>query len=297
MEFKNNENITIDYTYNGKIITFTKPLIMAIVNLTPDSFYDGGKFDTINDVLKDVEEKLNQGADMVDIGAASSRPNAIQISEEEEWQRLQKNVVAIRKQFPNTFISIDTYRSAIAKKCADLGADIINDISGGNFDAKMFETIASIGIPYILMHMQGTPQIMQNSPNYVNVVSEIKSEFEQKINSFGQLNFRKIILDVGFGFGKTNEHNYQLLKHLNTFKTLNLQLSTLKLESLNIPILAGLSRKSIINKVIGTNPVTALNGTTVLNTIALLNGANILRVHDVAEAKQAIELVNFYINA
>jgi len=285
MNPKINENITIDYTYNGKSLTFTKPLVMAIVNITPDSFYDGGKFDTVADVLNDIEEKLKLGADIIDIGAASSRPNSIEISEEEEWKRLQPILIEARKLFPETFISVDTYRSSTAKKSADNGADIINDISSGNMDAEMFGSIAKIGIPYILMHMQGTPQTMQQNPNYTNVVSEIKSEFEQKIATLNQLKYNKIILDVGFGFGKTTEHNYQLLKHLSNFK------------KLGFPVLAGLSRKSMINKVIATNPVTALNGTTVLNTIALLNGANILRVHDVTEAKQAVELVNFYNNS
>ncbi len=289
MNFKYNEIITIDYTYNGKTLTFTKPLVMAIVNLTPDSFYDGGKFITVTDVLNDVEEKLKQGADIIDIGAASSRPNAIEIPEDEEWNRLEKNIINIRKEFPHIFISVDTYRSSIAKKSADFGADIINDISGGNLDAKMFKTVATIGIPYILMHMQGTPQTMQINPNYTNVVSEIKNEFEKKINVFRQFNFEKIILDVGFGFGKTTRHNYQLLKQLNEFKQFNFQPLTL-----NLPILAGLSRKGMINKIINTTPVTALNGTSVLNTIALLNGANILRVHDVTEAKQVIKLVDFY---
>jgi len=284
MKPKNNENITIDYTYNGKTLTFTKPLVMAIVNLTPDSFYDGAKFDTTADVLNDVEEKIKLGADIIDIGAASSRPNAIEISEEEEWQRLEKSLIEIRKKFPGIFISIDTYRSSIAKKSADLGADIINDISVGNLDPQMFEIVAKLGIPYVLMHMQGTPQTMQQNPNYTNVVSEIKTEFEEKILAFKKLNFHKLILDVGFGFGKTTQHNYQLLKQLNKFN------------GLGFPILAGLSRKGMINKVINTNPVTALNGTTVLNTIALLNGANILRVHDVTEAKQVIELVEFYKN-
>lgn len=282
MNAKITENITIDYTYNGKSLTFTKPLVMAIVNITPDSFYDGGKFDTVTDVLNDIEEKLKLGADIIDIGAASSRPNAIEISEEEEWKRLLLILSEARKQFPKTFISIDTYRSNIAKKSAECGADIINDISGGNMDVDMFGTIAKIGIPYILMHLQGTPQTMQLHPIYTNVVSEIKSEFEQKIATLKRLNFNKLILDVGFGFGKTTEHNYQLLNHLSDFN------------NLGFPLLAGLSRKSMINKVIGTNPVTALNGTTVLNTIALLNGATILRVHDVTEAKQAIELVEFY---
>jgi dihydropteroate synthase len=170
----------------------------------------------------------------------------------------------------------------VAKKSAGLGADIINDISGGNLDHKMFETVAALNLPYILMHMQGTPQTMQQNPTYSNVVSEIKNELDENIKKLSSLNFKKIIVDVGFGFGKTQEHNYKLLKSLNEFD--------------QYPILAGLSRKSMINAVIGTSPVTSLNGTTVLNTIALLNGASILRVHDVLEAKQAIELVEFYKN-
>ena len=282
MMTKNSEINPIEYTCNGKTLTFIKPLVMAIVNITPDSFYDGGKYGNVSDALRDIEEKVKQGADIIDIGAASSRPNAKVISEEEEWQRLEHYLLAIRKEFPNTFLSIDTFSASIAKKSANMGADIINDISGGNMDANMFNTIAELNLPYILMHMQGTPQTMQSNPTYTNVVSEIKNELDGKIENLKKLQFKKIIIDVGFGFGKTQEHNYQLLKNLQNFK--------------QFPILAGFSRKSMINKIIGTNPVTSLNGTTVLNTIALLNGASILRVHDVTEAKQAINLVEFYKN-
>jgi dihydropteroate synthase len=285
MSTKSNENKTIEYSCNGKIITFNKPLIMGIVNLTPDSFYDGSKYSSEIDVLKDVEEKIALGADIIDIGAASSRPNAKEISEEDEWQRLKNVLDQLRKKFPKILISVDTYRAAIAKRCADLGMDIINDISGGNLDAKMFETLAHLNLPYILMHMQGTPQTMQNNPSYVDVTTDIKNEFERKIKQLQDLSFNKIMLDPGFGFGKTLEQNYQLLKELAAFK------------SLNYPLLIGVSRKGMINKVIHTNPVTALNGTTVINTIALLNGASILRVHDITEAKQAIDLVEFYKNA
>jgi dihydropteroate synthase len=270
----------MEYTCNGKTLTFIKPLIMAIVNITPDSFYDGGKYSNVNDVLRDVEEKIGHGADIIDIGAASSRPNAKEISEAEEWERLKEYLPQIRKKFPKIFISVDTFYSAIAKKSAEAGADIINDISGGNLDAAMFETIARLNLPYILMHMQGTPQTMQQNPSYIDIVKEIKDELFKKTEKLKALNFNKIILDPGFGFGKTTEHNYTLLKNLQQFSV--------------FPVLAGVSRKGMINKVIGTNPVTSLNGTTVLNTIALLNGASILRVHDVTEAKQAIELVQFY---
>jgi dihydropteroate synthase len=283
MSIKNTEIKPIEYACNGKIITFDKPLVMAIVNLTPDSFYDGGRYSETRDVLADVEEKIKSGAKIIDIGAASSRPGAEEISEEEEERRLIPVVGEIRKSFPDIFISVDTYRSKIAEKSALQGADIINDISGGNFDPQMFETIAKLNLPYILMHIQGTPKDMQNEPNYNNVTEDVLNQLNAKSEKLNQLGFEKIILDPGFGFGKTTEHNFTLLKELTRF-------------SRKYPVLAGVSRKSMINKVIKTNPVTALNGTTVLNTIALLNGASVLRVHDVTEAKQAVELVEFYKN-
>ncbi len=281
---KNNEIKPIEYIYNGKTLTFIKPLVMAIVNITPDSFYDGNKYVNVNDVLKDVEEKIKQGADIIDIGAASSRPGAIEISETEEWNRLENILTEIRSQFKDIFISVDTYRSTIAEKSCQLGVDIINDISGGNFDTEMFKTVARLKIPYVLMHIKGKPQTMQINPGYQNVFEEVKNELFVKANILKGLGFDKIIIDPGFGFGKTVAHNFKLLKNIQELKTLG------------FPVLAGLSRKSMINKIIKTNPVTALNGTTVLNTIALLNGSNILRVHDVDEAKQAIELVEFYKN-
>lgn len=282
MDNKNSEINPIEYTCNGKRLTFIKPLIMAIVNITPDSFYDGGKYSNVNDVLQDVEEKINQGADIIDIGAASSRPGAKAISEKEEWERLEQYLPAIRNKFPDIFISIDTFYASIVKKSADHGADIINDISGGDMDPKMFETVTKLNLPYVLMHMQGTPQTMQQDPVYGDVVAEVKDALSKKLEKLSALDFKKIVIDVGFGFGKTQEHNYRLLKNLHQFN--------------DYPILAGFSRKSMVNKIIGTNPVTSLNGTTVLNTIALMNGASILRVHDVTEAKQAINLVQFYKN-
>ena len=272
----------MDYVSHGKIITFNKPLIMAIVNVTPDSFYDGGKYGSVLDIINDTEQKINQGANILDIGAASSRPGATEISEEEEWNRLKDILPELRKQFPKTFISVDTYRSTIAKKSVDCGADIVNDVSGGAMDDEMFKTIADLNVIYVLMHMQGIPKTMQKNPIYKNVTVEVKNEFESKLEALKEIKVTKIILDPGFGFGKTTENNFELLKNLPEFATLG------------HPVLAGVSRKSMINKVIGTYPVTALNGTTVLNTIALLNGASILRVHDVLEAKQVIELVEFY---
>jgi len=255
---------------------------MAIINITPDSFYDGGKYGAMNDILSDAEEKISQGAAILDLGAASSRPGANEISEEEEWRRLENALVEIRKRFPAILISVDTYRSVIAKKSADLGADLINDISGGTLDEKMPELVAKLNLPYVMMHMLGAPRTMQNNPQYRNVTTDIIKDFEKRIETFRNLNFHKLIIDPGFGFGKTLTHNYTLLKELASFGVLG------------FPLLAGVSRKGMINKVIGTNPVTALNGTTVLNTIALLNGASILRVHDVREAIQAIQLVEFY---
>ena len=276
------ENNFNSYPVNGKSLSFQKPLVMAIINLTPDSFYDGGKYGNLNDVLRDAEEKIRQGAQIIDIGATSTRPGALKINQAEEWERLEVPLKSLRKEFPEIFISVDTYHSLTAKNSARLGADIINDVSGGDADSAMFKTVSELNLPYILMHMKGTPDNMQKNPTYDDVVFEIKTELENKIKLLTHLNFNKLIIDPGFGFGKNTEHNFQLLKQLAQFS------------ELGFPALAGISRKSFINKIIGTNPVTALNGTTVLNTIALLNGASILRVHDVSEARQAIELFEYY---
>lgn len=282
MTTKINEIKGMAYPINGKLLNFNTPQVMAIVNVTPDSFYDGGKFSSTYDVLRDAEEKVNQGATLLDIGAASSRPGANPISETEEWQRLEAPLKTLRQRFPNIFISVDTYRSRIAEKSIDLGADVINDIGGGTLDANMFAVVAKQNTPYIAMHLLETPQTMQINPQYDNVLASVKESFHSKIEQLRQLGHSSLILDPGFGFGKTLEQNYVLLKHFSEFS------------NFGFPLLAGISRKSMISKVIGTNPVTALNGTTVLNTIALLNAANILRVHDVLEAKQAIDLVSFY---
>ena len=284
MSTKNTELKTVEYSSNGKIITFNKPLVMAIVNITPDSFYDGGKFGAINDVARDVEEKIKAGATIIDLGAASSRPGSSIISIEEEWQRLQPVLELLRKQFPQVIISVDTWRAEIAKNAVEAGADIINDIGGGTFDPLMFATIAKLDVPYVLMHIQGTPETMHQAPHYTDVVTEVKSTLKTGIEALQALNFKKIIIDPGFGFGKNLSHNHLLLKHLSDFA------------AMGFPVLAGLSRKSMINQVLGTSAVTALNGTTVLNTLALVNGAKILRVHDVTEARQAIELITFYQN-
>lgn len=274
--------MTKTYLTNGKQLSFEKAQVMAIINITPDSFYDGGKFSSVTDIVKDAEMKIMEGATIIDIGAASSRANATLIPVKDEIFRLREPLIKLRKEFPKIFISIDTYLSEVAEFAIDLGADIINDISGSQMDKSMLEVVAKHQIAYVLMHMQGTPQNMQRNPTYNDVVKEISDYYVSKIEESKSLGFEKLILDVGFGFGKTVEHNYQLLKHLNEFA------------KFEYPLLVGLSRKSMINKVIQTSPVTALNGTTVLNTIALQNGAKILRVHDVKEAKQAVELFEFY---
>jgi dihydropteroate synthase len=267
---------------NGKTLSLKKPVVMGILNLTPDSFYDGGTLLSEKELLAKAEKHLKEGATILDIGAVSTKPNAVEVSEEEELSRLIPALKLLRKTFPDVFISIDTYRSGVATAAANQGADIINDISGGMFDANMFEVVGKLKLPYILMHIQGTPQTMQQNPQYKNVVTDVFDFFTQQINLAKQSGIEQLILDVGFGFGKNLEHNYELLKQLKKF------------EELKFPLLAGVSRKSMINKVLHTKPENALNGTTVINTIALLNGANILRVHDVKEAMQAIQLVNCY---
>lgn len=272
------------YLTNGKQLSFDRAQVMAIINITPDSFYDGGKFSSVSDIIKDAEMKVSEGATIIDLGAASSRPNATAISAEEEMKRLFDPLKELRNHFPNTFISVDTFHSKVAEFAINLGADIINDISGGEMDQQMIETMAKHNIPYVMMHMQGTPQTMQHNPHYHNAVSEISDFFKKKISVCEKIGFDKLIIDVGFGFGKSTEHNYELLKQLQHFA------------DYGYPVLAGFSRKSMINKVIHTSPVTALNGTTVLNTIALQNGAKILRVHDVKEAKQAVDLYEYYKN-
>ncbi len=280
--YANLTKMTKTYLTNGKQLSFEKAQVMAIINITPDSFYDGGKFSSVTDIIKDAEMKIHEGATIIDIGATSSRPKAISVSVKDEIFRLREPLTKLRKEFPKMLISIDTYLSEVAEFAIDLGADIINDISGGELDSKMIDVVAKHQIAYVLMHMQGTPQNMQLNPTYENVVKELSDFYKSKIADCQSKGFEKLIIDVGFGFGKTVEHNFELLKHLHDFT------------EFGFPILAGLSRKSMINKVIHTSPVTALNGTTVLNTIALQNGANILRVHDVKEAKQAVDLFEFY---
>ncbi|MCD4664947.1 MAG: dihydropteroate synthase [Bacteroidales bacterium] len=270
---------------NGKILSLAKPVIMGILNVTPDSFYDGGKYSSEKKLLIKVGKMITDEAAIIDIGAISTRPGAEEVNEEEELSRLIPHIKVIRKHFPDIFISVDTFRSIVANEAINEGANIVNDISGGTYDDKMFELIARYKVPYIMMHIKGMPKNMQENPQYENVVEEIKSFFTRQLKKLAKLGLTdNIILDPGFGFGKTSEHNFEILRNLNSFKRLG------------YPVLAGISRKSMINKVLITQPVEALNGTTVLNTIALLNGANILRVHDVKEAVEALKLMDAYLN-
>ncbi len=253
---------------------------MGILNITPDSFFDGGKYKNESDILSQTEKMLSEDATFIDIGAYSSRPGAKHISEEEELQRIVPVIELLVKNFPEIIISVDTFRSKVAQETINSGAAIINDISGGKMDDNMFATVAKLQVPYILMHMLGTPKTMQNNPEYKDVTKEVISFFAEQINILHQLKVNDIILDVGFGFGKTIEHNFELLKNLSLFK------------SLDAPMLAGVSRKSMLYKTLDTTAQEALNATTSANTIALLNGAKILRVHDVKEAVEAVKIVN-----
>jgi len=262
----------------GNLIDLSTPHVMGILNLTPDSFYDGGKFNTEKTILKQVELMLKEGATFIDIGAYSSRPNAEHICEDEELHRILPVIKLVLKEYPNTLISVDTFRSQVAKHSVEHGAALINDISSGNMDNKMLETIAELKVPYIMMHMKGTPQTMQQQTHYDNLVKDILFYFSEKIAKARSLGIIDLIADPGFGFAKTLEQNYELLYKLELFKILEL------------PILVGLSRKSMIYKTLGSTSENALNGTTILNTIALQKGASILRVHDVKEAMECIKL-------
>jgi dihydropteroate synthase len=264
----------------GKIINLSSALVMGIINITHDSFYKGSRFTSEEAALNIAEQMLKEGAGILDIGAASTRPGAPLIKPEEELQNLIPIIKTIVNKFPEAIISVDTYNSETAKTAIENGAHIINDISAGEIDDKMFETIAKLNVPYIMMHMQGTPENMQENPSYNNIVKEISLFFAEKIQKLNLLGVNDIIIDPGFGFGKTTEHNYELLRDLEYFRIFE------------YPLMVGFSRKSMINKILKTNPENALNGTTVLNTIALMKGAKILRVHDVKEAIEAVKLVD-----
>jgi dihydropteroate synthase len=267
------------YTINckGKLVVLDEPLVMGIINATPDSFYSANEA-----VMALAASMIAAGADILDIGGQSTRPGSERITATEEAKRVLPVIEAIHHRFPDIIISIDTFYSEVARAAIDAGAAIINDISSGNIDEQMMATVAALKVPYICMHMQGIPQTMQQNPHYEAIVKEVLDFFIEKTDQCKKAGIKDIIIDPGFGFGKTIEHNFTLLKNLHS------------LSILNKPILAGLSRKSTIYKTLHTTAQEALNGTTVLNTVALLNGANILRIHDVKEAKEAIKLIGAY---
>lgn len=262
----------------GRLLELREPQIMGILNVTPDSSYSDSRTPDEAHITERVRQMMDEGADMIDIGGYSSRPGADDVTPEEEMDRLRRGLRIVRKLYPKVPVSVDTFRADVARMCIEEeGADIINDISGGMMDRQMFRTVARLGVPYILMHMQGTPDTMQVAPHYDNLRREVMLYFAERIDRLCQMGAKDIIVDPGFGFGKTLEHNYELMNHLEDFAVFNL------------PLLVGISRKSMIYKLTGGTPQTSLNGTTVLNTISLVKGAHILRVHDVkaaAEAKQ-----------
>ena len=262
----------------GQIIDLTTPKIMGILNITPNSFYDGGIYSLEKNAIAQVEKMLKEGATFIDIGAYSSKPNAEFVSQEEELIRIIPVVKTILKEFPEALLSIDTIRSSVAQECLNNGAALINDISAGNLDEKMMEVISKYNVPYIMMHLRGTPQTMQSQTNYEHLIKEMITYFSDKVNKARSLGINDLIIDPGFGFAKTTVQNYEILSNLELFKVLEL------------PILAGVSRKSMIYKPLEVTANDALNGTTVLNTIAITKGANIIRVHDVKEAVECVKL-------
>lgn len=267
------------------LIQLDGPKICGIINITPDSFYSGSRLMKTSEILKKTEKFITEGAYIIEIGGYSSRPGAGDISPEEELQRITEPIKLIKKHFNEIILSVDTFRPQVAEKAIETGADIINDITAGGQDGKMFEVIKKYKVPYIIMHMQGTPQTMHLNPFYEDVLKEILHFFSLKLKNLHNSGIPDVIIDPGFGFGKTIEHNFHLLKNLNLFKTLN------------APIMVGISRKSMIYKTLQTSPEFALTGTTALNTIALLNGADILRVHDVKEARETIDLIKLYLQS
>ena len=273
----------LNYTINanGQLIDLGTPQVMGILNVTPDSFYSGSRKQTETEIAERVEQILAEGGQMIDIGAYSSRPNADDVSTKEEMERLRRGLRILREKAPDAIVSVDTFRADVAKMCVEeYGVQIVNDISGGELDKEMFPTVARLGVPYVLMHMKGTPQTMQEAPHYDDLMKEVLLYFAEKIQQLRDLGQKDIILDPGFGFAKTLEHNSELLSHLEA------------LQIFELPILVGVSRKSMIYKLLCTTAQDALNGTTVLNTICLMKGcANILRVHDV---KECVEAVNIY---
>lgn len=272
---------SFSYTLNvrGRLLDLSEPQVMGILNLTPDSFYAASRAETEEAIRQRVRQIVAEGGQMIDVGAYSSRPGADDVSPQEEMERLRRGMNILRSEAPNIPVSIDTFRADVAKMAIEeLGADIINDISGGELDTAMFPTVAKLGVPYILMHMKGTPQTMQQAPHYDDLLKEMMLYFAERIQRLRDLGQKDIILDPGYGFGKTIEHNYQLLQHQEALLVFGL------------PLLVGFSRKSMIYRLLNITPDEALNGTTALNTLALQKGTNILRVHDVKEAVEAVTL-------
>ena len=266
--------------FNGNLMNLAQPRVMGILNITPDSFFEDSRANGMQSALDKAGQMIEHGASILDIGGVSTRPGASSISEQEEADRILPVIENLAQHF-DTVLSIDTWRASIAKQAVGAGAGMINDISGGTFDAEMLQTVASLNVPYCLMHTQGTPEQMQQNPVYKDVVSEILHFLSGQVQKLRNMGMHDIIIDPGFGFGKTLEHNYQLLNGLAQFQLLE------------CPVLVGFSRKSMINKVLGTSPADALNGTTALHVLALERGASILRVHDVKEAVEAVKIVNF----
>ncbi len=265
---------------NGRLLDLSTPQVMGILNVTPDSFYAGSRKQTEAEIVARARQIVEEGASIIDIGAYSSRPNAEHISPEEEMRRLRTGLEILKRDYPDAVVSVDTFRAEVAEQCVnEYGVAIVNDIAAGEMDNRMFETVARLGVPYIMMHMQGTPQDMQLQPHYDNLFKEVFLYFSRKVQQLRDLGAKDIVLDPGFGFGKTLEHNYQLLAHLEEFALFEL------------PLLVGVSRKSMIYRLLDTTPEEALNGTVVLNTLALTKGADILRVHDVKQAVEAVKIV------
>lgn len=262
----------------GKLLSIDKPLVMGIINATPDSFYEPSRFWGVDEILAQAEKMIREQVDIIDIGGQSTRPGSKPVSEQEELKRVLPGIEALNKRFPNVIMSIDTYYSAVAKAAVQSGASIVNDISAGAMDDGMIPTVVKLKVPYVAMHMKGTPETMQQQANYEDVTREVLDFFIRKKSECNKAGIHDIVIDPGFGFAKSTDHNFQLLKNLPVFKMLD------------SPIMIGISRKSSVYKTLGVSREDALNGTTVLNTIALMSGANILRVHDVKQAREAVEL-------
>lgn len=261
---------------HGQLLSLHEPQVMGILNITPDSFYSGSRTEAEDDICRRLHQLMDEGADMIDVGAYSTRPGADDVSEEEEMERLRRGLRVVRREFPDVPVSVDTFRASVARMAVEEeGADIVNDISGGDMDRQMFRTVARLHVPYVLMHMQGVPRSMQQAPHYDNVRREVMVHLAERVDLLHQMGVADVVVDPGFCFGKTLDHNYELMEHLEDF------------HELGCPLLVGISRKSMIYKLVGGTPQTALNGTTVLNAVALLKGAHILRVHDVAPAVEA----------